>query len=626
LVSAPIPSVPIADVRTGLAAKDWYDYLNQLGKPAAPDSGGGNIIDTWGVVSIKDFGAVGDNFTDDTAAINAAYASLAGKAGVVIWPAGNYKVTDTIICGVPTGGNPAATSFISTFCPGGQAATTLWWHGPTTAAAIYDATAMLFAKNKYFICSGLGVRNATGIKGTTNAIMLGGSGSGASGTQTLGGTFRGLLIDGFNCGIRDGNFGAASEILFEQMEIDNCDTGWVANDFNTLNHMFTNLGLSSCGIGIDTGVSQGVFIYGGSSTQSQICDFRVRGNSQTGGVFGYRSEDGNAIAIGDVGACWEMHSVKSQSPVIANVITGSFDKLHIEACHFEAGINIAWGAHLLTVQSTRLYADTATNLPIKFNVPSGQYSGVSHALFQNNEDIANYPNMVPMQDFIGNLLPGQTNAGATLIYAPAIHVHREVQGAGGGLGRVYGHDWLALGNVRHLGEGAPPKALSAYDLTGTIGTPVFGTNLRVTGKFASSNTLNVLFSRPVSIRTGSGSGGQSPILNATVGQFFPTDNGKQIKIPGKGNQGMTDWYGWAIHYIDSTHVYISPATPQQTPDVLTAVASTVGIDEPDANYMIAGLCGDANETFWVTNIATTGFTLHSSNAASTATVVCLIVR
>lgn len=45
------------------------------------------------VVSVKDFGAVGDGVTDDTAAIQAAVTSLAATCGTLFFPAGNYKTT-----------------------------------------------------------------------------------------------------------------------------------------------------------------------------------------------------------------------------------------------------------------------------------------------------------------------------------------------------------------------------------------------------------------------------------------------------------------------------------------------------------------------------------------------------
>jgi hypothetical protein len=49
------------------------------------------------VVNVKDFGAVGNDVTDDTAAIQAAIDSLSGaKGGIVFFPAGLYKTTSTI--------------------------------------------------------------------------------------------------------------------------------------------------------------------------------------------------------------------------------------------------------------------------------------------------------------------------------------------------------------------------------------------------------------------------------------------------------------------------------------------------------------------------------------------------
>jgi len=47
-------------------------------------------------VSVKDFGAVGNGSTDDTAAIQAAITSLVATGGTVYFPIGEYKVTSTI--------------------------------------------------------------------------------------------------------------------------------------------------------------------------------------------------------------------------------------------------------------------------------------------------------------------------------------------------------------------------------------------------------------------------------------------------------------------------------------------------------------------------------------------------
>ena len=49
-------------------------------------------------INVKDFGAVGDGTTDDTAAIQAAINYIAGNA-VVLFPRGTYKITDTLTIG-----------------------------------------------------------------------------------------------------------------------------------------------------------------------------------------------------------------------------------------------------------------------------------------------------------------------------------------------------------------------------------------------------------------------------------------------------------------------------------------------------------------------------------------------
>jgi hypothetical protein len=54
-------------------------------------------------------------------------------------------------------------------------------------------------------------------------------------------------------------------------------------------------------------------------------------------------------------------------------------------------------------------------------------------------------------------------------------------------------------------------------------------------------------------------------------------------------------------------------------------AVTLPIAEADAAYNIY-VTGDVNETFWVTNKTTTGFTINSSNATSAAVVSWLLIR
>lgn len=59
------------------------------------------------VVSVKDFGAVGDGTTDDTAAIQACVTAANGK--VILFPAGTYRITSTITW--------SPTTYVNSFAP-----------------------------------------------------------------------------------------------------------------------------------------------------------------------------------------------------------------------------------------------------------------------------------------------------------------------------------------------------------------------------------------------------------------------------------------------------------------------------------------------------------------------------
>jgi hypothetical protein len=80
------------------------------GPPGPPGTGGDG--DTAGAFNVRDYGAVGDGTTDDTAAINAcftaAWANSIATGGIstgaiVFFPAGAYRVTSTISAATATG-------------------------------------------------------------------------------------------------------------------------------------------------------------------------------------------------------------------------------------------------------------------------------------------------------------------------------------------------------------------------------------------------------------------------------------------------------------------------------------------------------------------------------------------
>jgi lysophospholipase L1-like esterase len=85
-----------------------------------------------------------------------------------------------------------------------------------------------------------------------------------------------------------------------------------------------------------------------------------------------------------------------------------------------------------------------------------------------------------------------------------------------------------------------------------------------------------------------------------------------------------NWRGTITEYLTSTKVNVLSGASPQFPS--TGVEAVIGEDEPDNNFVIAGLASNASETFWTTQVQCSGFVLHSSNAASTATVSALISR
>lgn len=90
-------------------------------------------------VSVKDFGAVGDGVADDAPAIQAAITSL-GSGGRVLFGAGTYKITTTILLGksnVVLEGNGADNARHDVSAQGTLASTKLVWAGPAGGSMLY---------------------------------------------------------------------------------------------------------------------------------------------------------------------------------------------------------------------------------------------------------------------------------------------------------------------------------------------------------------------------------------------------------------------------------------------------------------------------------------------------------
>jgi len=554
-------------------------------------------------VFLSDFGVVGDGSTDDTTALNDAFASVAGAAGgTVVWDVGFCKVTDTIFVG-----NSAGQNHINIECPYGPIASGIKWFGAT------DGLAMLFQKQKFVRCSGLAIYNQVA-RGTTVGLGLGGPGGG---NQTSGVIFDGIIVSGFNVGVHAGSSGgAASEVAFNLPIFQNCDIGFTATDFNSLDFTFICPGIDACGIGIETGAATGFDVFGGSASFSSIADFKIGSNSQQtyiGG--GFRSEVATAFVLGAGGNVVIDRALVVSPPSPFNSITGSFGSLVVTNSQIDGFITLSNVSNTLEITGNNLSRwDTTTKLPVMMSLPD--ISLRARCLFRNNTDAGTFPprQILDQQGMFG-IKAQDFPAPLTVLYEPCISVIPIDKASTTDIGVSY----LALNHVRHLSEGSFPGSSA-----GTA--PTSGKNLRVRSTFTGSPTSVFVFARTNVIVTCNA----SDLLTATTGTFTQSDVGKKLKITAGADTGA-DWYGYIVDFLSSTTVNIFPSsdsTPGGRYPQGSGKATVIGENEPDANYMVVGLVGSANETFWIDHatIATTGFSFKSSNATSTATVTALIVR
>jgi hypothetical protein len=645
---------------------------------------------------------VGDGSADDTAALNAAFALAAGvSTGATFILNGICNISDTIVIGDNTGSDAAPTSFINLICTGGAGAAPFRWSGPSDGRP-----AILFARNKYFYVRGLGLQN-NGEVGSSVGLLLGGSGGTDSGTATLAAVFDKCSVSGFNTGIIDGNYGGSSEILWNSLSLYNCNTGWVSDDFNTLNHVFVMLQMGGCGVGLDSGAGEGFHVYGGSSSQSSICDFNVQSNGACD-VTSFRNENSVGFVRGQGGSillknCNQKASVLAgdfNAAVPGGVsVSGVFDRLVIDNCQLDGWVSLGalGGANSIAITNSFVQVDPNNNMPI--SLQSSDFGTITRLFLKHNESIQS--NHINTNDFDGFVTGGGFNAPTqTTLLSSVIKKVQQDQTPIINSGQTYGADTLAMGYVRHLGEGPLPgittasvqsETTSAATLAGSniltvsavpswltpgmivtdatapgalpystsvdhfsateifltanvvspgvgsgdtlnfytsYGVSYSGNNLRVSGTFGSSGTLDFTFTRDVTVNTGTG---QNNVLVAVSGIFMPTDVGKPIAIAGHGNQAWTDWYGYGVKYIDATNLLVQPAGGQATPYVPSGVGNAtavIGQNEPDANYIVASIVGNAAapETYSITAQTASGFTVASSNASSTATVTFLLIR
>lgn len=127
-------------------------------------------------VSVKDFGAVGDGVTDDTAAIQAAINSLPSRGGIVTFPAGKFRTTAKI----------TVKSYVTLQGAGKFGGGVAYDQGSTTIYANHSGTAILSLVGSISCTiSDLGLQSVEGGPYPQSGLLLGRSTSASAGYHSI---------------------------------------------------------------------------------------------------------------------------------------------------------------------------------------------------------------------------------------------------------------------------------------------------------------------------------------------------------------------------------------------------------------------------------------------------------
>lgn len=585
----------------------WMDVSNNLRCGAAPPEEDGTPSDTSGstigggsgtlwpnTLLVTDYGAVCDGSTDDASAIQSAFdAAAALDAATILFPAATCNVGSTLTLGGGDGSGDGSTfiSLVGVAAPRSKLA----WTGSTSG------TMLRIELNKYFHLQDLGFAN-TVARGTTVGVRLTGN-TDNGGTQTHEATFARLLVDGFHTGMIAGEAGhgrAASEIVYDSVGFQNNDTGWANEDLNTLNQIFRNVGCGDNGVclAIDSG---NVYVTGGSTHGSTVADFTVQQGAAGAGLTA------------------EIRNVRSE---------------HAE--RFVYGYSAYDGGNLL-IENNQVESPDATDEVCIDLAPSGPVQIRGNALsckvlFYDSKyasGVIMEGNRVKLGDatrrlpfIIKGFHANDDNIGRLRIVARLNQNASDVFNYDSYFDDVEGL-WVNdnLRPVRRIVWGNADQAIPSQQISATS----FGQNpwtvrknVRVGGKFATSGTLAIAFTRTETVTSdGSGSDTGTRKWQTTANHFTTSDIGRRITFSNGGT-----FYAYITKIVDSTHIEVMFMASGTTTG--TGITATVGEDEPDANYQVIPGCSAA-ESIGISSKASTGFTATSSNASSTAECTFLIV-
>lgn len=193
-------------------------------------------------VSVKDFGAVGDGVADDTAAIQAGVNYVLSVGAVLFFPAGTYKITDTI--------SLLNANYVKSAGMQGE-------NGNSTRIYFYNSTSL---KDMFYVDSDVNYLEISDLEFIDNTARTSRGfyffDTTASGPPAWKHLFRNVRITQFKEGVRfDGGATPAldahcSEVMFIHSKTRNCETGLIYNNTQAVNHQLIGFDMENDAEGV----------------------------------------------------------------------------------------------------------------------------------------------------------------------------------------------------------------------------------------------------------------------------------------------------------------------------------------------------------------------------------------
>lgn len=588
-----------------------------------PDPFIATLVDDGGqVYNVKAFGAVGDGVADDTLAIQATIdAALSnpitnGYGSVPIHlPRGKYKITSTL----NLSRSDNAFVFLNVF--GAGHGSEIQWAGATNGIAI-QATRL-----KQFRIASLMLSN-TVAAGTTIGLLFTNS---SGGTGTNNGVIESLLVSGFNNCVKlgDASTGAAtSELTWINLVVQNCATGvLISSTGNTLNNQFHNLQMFSCStFGLSASGADGVFVHGGASA-GNATDFSF---SHGGAyhVYGFRSESNTAqwLRGGSTSAVTTVNifdcRLTGTSAADGVLITTGSGPTTIVGCIISGKVNLSSGGAFQSLEMISCgVMDTfafrpdpntaAINRRAKYRIAGCyQMDATSTLVGEFPDEEGFWSGTVLSRTPLRRLSALPTTAGQPVVGYTDERAVRGISGTTISANNLRGQAVFAgTGTVAVVFPVGVAEVQSVVCTGATSGVFILsfdgGDSSGITWNSTNANMTTRLGLNPM-IGSGNVTCAGGPLPSTPITVTFAGNHAY-------GPQGLL------------TVAPISNTLVGGTAVVTRTTAGTGAAPEPDNAYFIA-LSGNVNETFWVTGKTTSGFTINSSNPASTATVDWHLIR